>query len=86
MDAFTAIAGHGVQARVGDHAVILGNAKLMADEAIRLGDLESQSATLVEQGRTPMFVAIDGKLAVADAIKPGARTAVQPCSTSGSKW
>lgn len=40
---FNAIAGHGIEAKIKDREVILGNLKLMRDRKIDLGDLESQS-------------------------------------------
>jgi Cu2+-exporting ATPase len=77
---FRAIAGHGVEATVDGHRVVLGNAKLMHEHQVKLGDLELRAATLAERGRTPIFVAVDGRaagvVAVADAIKPSAREAV----------
>jgi Cu2+-exporting ATPase len=78
---FRAIAGHGVEARVADRRVVLGNAKLMRDQGVATGDLEERAAGLAERGRTPIFAAVDdraaGIIAVADTIKPGARLAVR---------
>jgi P-type Cu2+ transporter len=79
-DDFRAIAGHGIEARVQNRRVVLGNAKLMRDHGISVGALDRQAESLAGHGRTPIFVAVDdriaGIVAVADAIKPSARTAV----------
>jgi len=84
---FTAIPGHGVEARVDGKAVILGNLKLMHDREVSLGDLEHQSVALAEQGRTPMFIAADGKaagiIAVADTVKEDSPKAIAALKALG---
>ena len=70
---FNAIPGHGVEAVVDGKKVLLGNLKMMNKFSIQLGDLEKESSKLADDGKTPMYVAIDGKaagiVAVADVIK-----------------
>ncbi len=39
----------------------MGNAKLMKDRGISLGKLEDKAEELSEQGKTPMFVAVEPK-------------------------
>lgn len=77
---FEAIPGHGVKAVVGNKQILLGNLKLMKAESVTLGDLEEQSTQLADKGKTPMFVAIDGKaagiVAVADVVKPDSKEAI----------
>ena len=55
-------------------AVALGNAGLMRDRGISLGDLEAKAEALRRDGATALFVAIEGRLAgvvaIADPIKP----------------
>jgi len=74
---FEAIAGHGVQAEVDGHTVLVGNRKLMDETGVDIRALEEQTAALAGTGKTPMFVAVDGReaglVAVADTIKPSAR-------------
>src|ERR671912_355527 len=74
---FEAVAGHGIRAEVGGHAVLVGNRKLMDESGVDVSTLEERAATLAEAGKTPMYVAADGELsgliAVADTIKPSAR-------------
>jgi Cu+-exporting ATPase len=77
---FQALAGRGVEARVENRAVLIGNAALLADKKIlRAAELDAEAARLSEEGKTSMFVAVDGELAgvlaVADPVKattPGA--------------
>jgi Cu+-exporting ATPase len=77
---FSAIAGHGIEAKVSGREVILGNLKLMHDRKINLGDLESESEKLANDGKTPMYVVVDRKaagiIAVADTLKENSKEAV----------
>jgi len=78
---FEAIAGHGIRATVEGRVVLAGNRKLMTDQGVNVEALEPLAATLAQEGKTPMFVAVDGQasglVAVADRIKPSAREAVR---------
>jgi Cu2+-exporting ATPase len=80
-DEFHAIAGHGVSARVDGRSVLIGNAKLMRDRGVDPAVLEPASAELAARGRSPVFVAVDsrvaGLLATADTVKPGAAEAIR---------
>jgi len=77
---FKAMPGYGVQADVESYHVALGNAKLMEQEHIALGRLVAESQRLADDGKTPMYIAIDGKaagmVAVADTVKPESATAI----------
>jgi Cu+-exporting ATPase len=77
---FMGIPGHGIRARVEGCNVLLGNLKLMVDEGVELDGLAKEAEHLADEGKTPMFVAVDGKaigiIAVADTLKPHAQEAV----------
>jgi Cu+-exporting ATPase len=77
---FRSLAGHGVQAQVDGSDVLLGNAKLMADSAIAVDQLDEDAERLAGEGKTPMYLALDGKaaglIAVADTIKPDSVAAI----------
>jgi len=77
---FEAIPGHGVSAAVENRRVLIGNLKLMNREGIALGNLDVKSKTLADDGKTPMYVAIDGQaagiIAVADTVKEDSKTAI----------
>ena len=70
---FNAVPGHGVEATVEGRKLLLGNLKLMRDRAIDIGRLEERARSLADDGKTPMYAAIDGKaagiVAVADTVK-----------------
>jgi Cu+-exporting ATPase len=77
---FQAIPGQGVQAEVKGSSVVLGNTALMRDRGFTLGGLLDQSQRLAMQGKTPMFVVVDlkmaGIIAVADTLKPESRQGI----------
>jgi len=77
---FSAVPGHGIEARVDGYQVVLGTLKLMADRGIAAGPAESRLESLAEQGKTAMVVAVDGELAgvvaVADTLKDDSTEAI----------
>jgi P-type Cu+ transporter len=70
---FNATPGYGVEATVDGRKILLGNLKMMQKNSIELANLQERSKQLADEGKTPMFVAIDGVaggiIAVADVIK-----------------
>jgi Cu+-exporting ATPase len=77
---FRAIPGLGVEAAVEGHRVSLGNEKLMIEGKAVLGRLVLEAQRLADDGKTPMYVAIDGKaagiIAVADTVKDDSVAAI----------
>ncbi len=77
---FTAIAGHGVTAKVAGINYILGNQKLMNKQKVALEKNVKQIETLEAQGKTVMLLAkgnqLLGLIAVADTIKENAPQAI----------
>ncbi|SHG37853.1 Cu+-exporting ATPase [Fodinibius roseus] len=84
---FNAVPGHGVEANVEGRKVLLGNIKMMLDNNIDVGGLQDQSVTLADDGKTPMFVAVDGKaagiVAVADTVKADSKEAIAQLKKMG---
>jgi len=78
---FNADPGHGILATLDDKTVMLGNLRLMQENNIAVGSLEQTANRLWEEGKTVMFLAVDGKavglIALADTIKPDAAAAVK---------
>jgi Cu+-exporting ATPase len=70
---FEAVTGKGVKGRVEGAEVLLGNEALLSDAGIDTKALADRVEALQSEGKTAMFVAIDGKpagiIAVADRIK-----------------
>ena len=84
---FRSITGKGVTGKVGERAVSLGNAKLMADRGIELGTLAGKADVLRGSGATALFVGVDGKpggiIAIADPIKATSRSALDRLKADG---
>jgi Cu+-exporting ATPase len=84
---FAALAGKGVTGTSGGHHVAVGNARLMADLGIPLGELETDAATLRAGGATALFVAVDGAaaavIALADPIKATSAAALRDLRAGG---
>jgi Cu+-exporting ATPase len=77
---FASVTGKGVTGKIGGRPVALGNAKLMADLGIKLGDLETKADELRSDGATALFLSVDGKpggvIAIADPIKSTTQAAL----------
>ncbi len=77
---FQAVPGHGVSATVDGHRVLLGNQKMMLKSKIELNGLLERAQLLADEGKTPMYVALDGAaagiVAVADTVKEDSREAI----------
>lgn len=77
---FNAVAGLGIDAEVEGHSLLLGNLKLMSERHVELDGFAERADRLAAEGKTPMFVALDGRfaglVAVADKIKPESKEAV----------
>jgi Cu+-exporting ATPase len=84
---FRSVTGKGVTGKVGGHAISLGNAKLMGDQGIELGDLGVKADELRGSGATALFVGVDGKpggiIAIADPIKATTRAALDNLRQDG---
>jgi P-type Cu+ transporter len=78
---FNAIPGHGVAATVNGRRVLVGNRKLMEREKVSLAEFEEGASRLADEGKTPMFVAVEGQpagiIAVADTIKEDSVAAIR---------
>ena len=76
---FEAVPGHGVQATVGGRTVLVGNRKLLERSGVTPG-LEREAERLRAKANTALYVAGDGRtiglIAVADRIRPSAKSAV----------
>jgi Cu+-exporting ATPase len=84
---FQSIAGRGASGVVDGRAVAVGNEKLMADNAVSVDALAADAARLSSDAKTPMYAAVDGRLAgliaVADPIRPTSRAAIAELRAMG---
>ena len=87
VEAFEAIPGHGVKARIDGQPLLLGNLRLMEENGVGVDGLRDEAARLAGEGKTPMIVALNGRaagiVAVADTLKPNTREAVEALHRMG---
>jgi Cu+-exporting ATPase len=79
--------GFGVSGTVDGHAVVVGNGAFLAERGIAPGALEAEQGRQSAQGRTPVFVAVDGTpaavIALADPVKPTSLQAISELHAMG---
>jgi Cu+-exporting ATPase len=84
---FEAVTGKGVRGKVKGRAVALGNAAMMQEMGLDTARAETQADTLRAEGKTAMFIAVDGVLAgivaVADPIKESTAQAIKELHAQG---
>jgi len=84
---FEAIVGRGLSAQVEDRRLLVGNESLMKEKHIDSSAFQEQLLELSQEGKTAMFVAVDGQLAgilaVADEMKSSSLSAVQELQSMG---
>ena len=89
IEAFDAIPGHGIEVKIDGKDILLGNKKLMTEKNIEIDILSKDSDRLASEGKTPMYIAIDGILrgivAVADTVKPSSKNAIETLHNMGIK-
>lgn len=96
IEEFNAIPGHGIEVKIDGKDIFLGNQKLMKEKNIDLDilssdnkNLKKESEILAGEGKTPMYISIDGTLrgiiAVADTVKPSSKGAIESLHKMGIK-
>ncbi|MBP2311828.1 heavy metal translocating P-type ATPase [Azospirillum soli] len=84
---FDSVTGKGVLGGVGSHLIALGNAAMMREQGVALGDLEARADELRRDGATALFAAVDGQaggvIAVADPIKASTPQALETLRADG---
>ena len=84
---FEAMVGRGLSAQVEGKRLLVGNESLIKEKHIDSSAFQGQLLELSQEGKTAMFVAIDGQLAgilaVADEIKSSSLLAVQELQSMG---
>jgi len=88
-ESFQSVTGEGIQAVVNKRRVLAGNLRLMQQHRIALGNLTELAQQLATEGKTPIYVSIDGSaagiIAVADSIKPSGAQTVRQLQDMGMK-
>lgn len=85
---FISITGQGVYGKIEESEVLIGNIKLMKAKNIEI-TMKKELDELASQGKTPMYMAIDGKflgiIAVADVMKEEAVDTIKELKERGYK-
>jgi Cu+-exporting ATPase len=88
-ETFNAIPGRGVEARLDQKTILLGNRALMVERKIDLGELAAEAERLEREGKTAMFVAVNGQaagiVAAADVLKETSALAIKELHRMGIK-
>ncbi|MCA0969224.1 heavy metal translocating P-type ATPase [Halobacillus litoralis] len=86
---FEAKPGFGIEATVNDEKVLIGTRRLMEENDIVVEEYEEQFRKLEQQGKTAMFIAVEGSLrgyiAVADTVKESSKAAIAEMKKLGLK-
>lgn len=84
---FEAITGKGIKVVIDKNEILAGNLKFMIEEKILLDHYDEQANQLANQGKTPMFIAMNkelaGIIAVADVVKPSSAAAIAKLKSMG---
>ena len=84
---FKATTGKGVEAEIDTKKVIVGNHKLMIDNKIDLKELETLSNGIKKEGKTALYVAINGRpagvIGIADTLKDTSVKAIKKLHEMG---
>lgn len=87
VEEFKALPGNGIQVKIENRNVLLGNKKLMDTSNIYMENLEEVSNRLAGEGKTPMYIAVEDKLigiiAVADTVKQNSAKAIKKLHNMG---
>lgn len=86
---FQSVTGMGAKATAGDSTVLIGADRFMAENDIALGDMAKAGKDIAQQGATPLFAALNGKIVAAigvtDPIKSDTALAIQDLHNLGLK-
>lgn len=89
LEHFEAVPGFGLEARVEGHLVQVGADRYLRQLGVNVAEFGAQAQQLGDEGKSPLYAAIDGRLAaiiaVADPIKDGSLAAVKALHRQGLK-
>ncbi|SFB05512.1 heavy metal translocating P-type ATPase [Clostridium frigidicarnis] len=84
---FKSISGKGIEAFIENKKIFIGNSRLMIENNIHMKDGDVIGENLSKEGKTPMFMSVDGQLsciiAVADTVKLSSSKAIDVLHSMG---
>ena len=79
-DKFNSVTGLGIEAEIEGHFILIGSRKILEERGISVSSVELDIDRLTHEGKTPVYVALDGVLigiiAVADVVKQTSASAI----------
>lgn len=86
-EGFTTMAGHGVEAQVEGHSIVVGNLRMMEARQVDLNGVQTEVERLQKEAKTAVLVAVDGAvrgvIGVADTVKEGSQEAIDALHRMG---
>ncbi|MGK9050205.1 heavy metal translocating P-type ATPase [Neorhizobium petrolearium] len=86
-EGFEAVTGYGIRAEVEGRAIAVGADRFMEKLGLSVEAFAEAAARLADEGKTPLYAAVDGKvaaaIAVADPLKPSSRAAIRALKDMG---
>lgn len=87
LETFEAIPGYGLCAQVSGQTVLIGADRLFKQQNVELSIFTNTATTLASEGKTPIYMAVDNKIAavmaLADTIKPSTLPALNALHSLG---
>jgi P-type Cu+ transporter len=87
VDAFEAVSGGGIRARIEGRGVLVGSRRFLSESGVSEDGLAPRGEELAREGKTPIFVAVDGEpvglVAVADVVRDDSREAIERLHSLG---
>ncbi|WP_105432329.1 heavy metal translocating P-type ATPase [Neorhizobium sp. T6_25] len=84
---FASVTGYGIEAEAGGRRISVGADRFMEKLGLSVEVFAQAAARLGDEGKTPLYAAVDGKLAaviaVADPLKPSSRDAIKALQAMG---
>lgn len=84
---FNSISGYGLEAKIGNQAILVGNIKLMEERKINLKPIQNKLNNFFKSGKTLILLSVNNKIsgliAVMDTLKPNSKMAVQKVKEMG---
>jgi heavy metal translocating P-type ATPase len=89
VEGFESISGMGAAGTVENHRIAIGAARYMESLGASVSAFEASATALAQEGKTPFYVAVDGKaqaiVCVADDLKPTTKPAIDALHAIGVK-